>query len=59
MITRYITEQIKAHFFRGKAIIISGPRQSGKTTLINYLLQDYSNEYFLFNGDETEFIIIA
>jgi len=54
MITRYITEQIKAHFFRGKAIIISGPRQSGKTTLINYLLQDYSNEYFLFNGDEPD-----
>ena len=54
MIKRMIVERIKARLFKGKAIIVLGPRQSGKTTLINYLLLDYPNQYCRFNGDEPD-----
>ncbi len=54
MITRIISEQIRARLFKGKAIIILGPRQSGKTTLVQSILQDYPDQYRLFNGDEPD-----
>lgn len=34
VITRWLSEDIKAHMLKGKAIIILGPRQCGKTTLL-------------------------
>ena len=54
MIKRKIAERIKARLFKGKAIIVLGPRQSGKTTLINHLLLSYPNQYCRFNGDEPD-----
>jgi uncharacterized protein len=54
MISRIISEQIRARLFKGKAIIILGPRQSGKTTLVQSILQDYPDQYRLFNGDEPD-----
>ncbi len=54
MIPRIISAKIKDRFFRGKAIIVFGPRQSGKTTLVYTLLQDYSGQYIKFNGDEPD-----
>lgn len=54
MIKRVIYQKVKSHFFRGKAIIIIGPRQSGKTTFINQLLLDFPNQYCKFNGDEPD-----
>ncbi|MEN0006931.1 MAG: ATP-binding protein [Bacteroidota bacterium] len=50
MITRTLNERIKAKIGSGKAIIIVGPRQVGKTTLINHLLKD--EDYLFFNGDD-------
>ncbi len=35
-----------------KIIVIYGPRQSGKTTLIEYLLKKTNEPYLLFNGDD-------
>lgn len=50
MINRAIESNIKAQLGKGKAIIITGPRQVGKTTLIKTLLQ---NEAHLFlDGDD-------
>ncbi|MCB5245422.1 MAG: ATP-binding protein [Candidatus Cloacimonetes bacterium] len=54
MIPRILGTNIKQHFFEGKAIVILGPRQSGKTTLVNYLLKDYSDQFIVFNGDEPD-----
>ena len=39
MIKRTLFERIKNNFFKGKAIILLGPRQVGKTTLIQELLE--------------------
>lgn len=50
MISRDLTARIKERLNRGKAILLIGPRQVGKTTLVNTLLEDTS---FLFlDGDD-------
>ena len=50
MIKRTLEQPIKDKFFKGKAIIILGPRQVGKTTLINELLKE--KEYLFLDGDD-------
>ncbi|MBN2681121.1 MAG: ATP-binding protein [Bacteroidales bacterium] len=52
MIKRVLDEGIKTYLFRKKAIIVLGPRQSGKTTLIKQILEDYSSDTILLNGDD-------
>jgi len=54
MIPRKIGPQITERFFRGKAIIVLGPRQSGKTTLMRSILAGYQDDYITFNGDEPD-----
>lgn len=50
MIKRTISKRVQAKVGTGKAIIIVGPRQVGKTTLINNLLNGI--DYRFFNGDD-------
>jgi hypothetical protein len=50
MIKRTLYERIKNNFFKGKAIILLGPRQVGKTTLIQELLEE--KEHLFLNGDD-------
>jgi len=51
-ISRKIIDNILPRMFKGKAIVITGPRQVGKTTLVNSLLE--KNKDFLFlNGDDS------
>ena len=50
MITRTITPTIQDKIGRGKAIMIIGPRQVGKTTLILNQLQN--EDYTFFDGDD-------
>lgn len=50
MIDRTITPRIISKIGRGKAIIIVGPRQVGKTTLITELLNGV--DYQFFDGDD-------
>ena len=50
MIDRTITSRITSKIGRGKAIIIVGPRQVGKTTLITELLNGV--DYQFFDGDD-------
>jgi uncharacterized protein len=53
MIKRTIESKIRQQMFGGKAIVIIGPRQSGKTTLLRKIFEDYANEAAFYNCDET------
>lgn len=50
MISRNLTENIRKRFFKGKAIILIGPRQVGKTTLIYELLK--GKDFLFIDGDD-------
>lgn len=50
MIKRALESQINKRFGKGKAIVLIGPRQVGKTTLFNTLLE--SREHLFLNGDD-------
>ncbi len=50
MYTRLISERIKNRINSGKAIVVIGPRQVGKTTLIESILE--SKDYLLLDGDD-------
>ena len=51
MIKRTLSDVIQKRFFKGKAILLLGPRQVGKTTLIQELIQE--KEYLFLNGDDS------
>lgn len=53
MIKRFLEKNIKSHLFKGKAIIILGARQVGKTTLVKSLMKK-NKDTVLFNGDESD-----
>ncbi len=50
MYSRYLSDIIKKRIGSGKAIIVIGPRQVGKTTLIESILE--SEDYLLLDGDD-------
>lgn len=50
MIQRTLFSSIEKRFFKEKVILVIGPRQVGKTTLINALLKD--KEHLFLNGDD-------
>lgn len=50
MIKRTIKDKIQSKIGRGKAIMVIGPRQVGKTTLISEFLKD--EDYKFFDGDD-------
>lgn len=54
MYKRVLQEKIKDKFFSGKAVIIVGARQTGKTTLCLNLIEDLNmkGKARLFNGDD-------
>lgn len=54
MIERLIASQIKKLLFKGKAIIIFGPRQSGKTTLVESLLKSRKEKHLNLSADEPD-----
>jgi uncharacterized protein len=53
MIKRLLTENIESKLGTGKAIILLGPRQVGKTTILKSLFNTPENEIWL-NGDELD-----
>jgi len=54
MINREITHQIKDDLFKGKAIVITGPRRVGKTTLIKFIQESSGKETLFLNCDEAD-----
>ena len=51
MIKRSIKEQINSRLYKGKAVIIVGPRQVGKTTLLKMLVADADRKVLVWNCD--------
>ncbi len=54
MIDRVLISAIAKKFFLGKAILVFGARQIGKSTLIQNLLKDSKKDFAYFNGDEAD-----
>ena len=54
MIVRLLQQEIEKRLFKGKAILLFGPRQSGKSTLIDRLLKETGQEWLYLNGDEAD-----
>ena len=50
MISRRLLQNIKARLHKGKVIVLVGPRQVGKTTMINALLKN--TPYLFLDGDD-------
>jgi predicted AAA+ superfamily ATPase len=53
MIKRLLKEEIKSKLFQGKAILLMGARQIGKTTLLKELI-DFTDQVMWLNGDEID-----
>lgn len=53
MIARILQNTIKNELFSGKAIVVFGPRQTGKTTLVKSLVESLDQTVIWLNGDET------
>lgn len=52
MIERSLFKNIKNELFKGKIILIMGPRQVGKSTLSQQLIEN--KNYLVFNGDDSD-----
>jgi predicted AAA+ superfamily ATPase len=54
MIQRAIASSVNERFFKGKVVLLFGPRQSGKTTLVKSILQTRQERSLVLNGDEPD-----
>ena len=54
MIIRELQHELRGRFFGGKALIVFGPRQVGKTTLIEMVLHGMTDDVLCLNGDEPD-----
>jgi len=54
MIHRIILDQLKENLFKGKTLILLGPRQSGKTTLLEMLSHEINEKVLLLDCDEPD-----
>jgi len=54
MIDRVLQSTIEQNMFQGKAIVLVGPRQTGKTTLLNMIAKKQSQPVLFWNCDEPE-----
>lgn len=53
-IPRVIEKEIRSRLFTGKAIIVYGPRQCGKTTMLRHLVSSWSDDVLWLNGDSPD-----
>ena len=53
-IPRYLESDIKSRMFTGKAIIVYGPRQCGKTTMIRHITDEWADDVLWLNGDSPD-----
>jgi len=52
MIQRLLSERIESKLFQGKAILVSGARQVGKTTLLKAMLEKHPGNILHLDGDD-------
>jgi len=53
-INRTLEPELKRRLFSGKALMLYGPRQCGKTTLIRHLTSEYGDDILWMNGDNPD-----
>jgi len=53
-IPRNLEADIKRRLFSGKAIILYGPRQCGKTTMIEHIMQPWADDVLWLSGDNAD-----
>lgn len=54
MIKRTFQTSIQKRLFKGKAVLLFGPRQAGKSTLVEALLEAQDEEWLYLNGDNAD-----
>jgi uncharacterized protein len=54
MVSREVIIRAKDYLFKGKALLITGPRQVGKSTLVTELVNQTGLPYLWLNGDEAD-----
>ncbi len=54
MLYRIQDKYAKSKLYKGKALLIFGPRQVGKTTFVQNLVADKLKTTLFLNGDETD-----
>jgi len=54
MIERILKKVVQNNFLKGKGIIITGPRQSGKTTLLQMIRNELNSKSIFLNCDESD-----
>lgn len=54
MIKRTFQTSIQKRLFKGKAVLLFGPRQAGKSTLVEALLEEQDEEWLYLNGDDAD-----
>jgi len=54
MIQRHLKRNIEKYLFQKKAIILYGARQTGKTTLMEQILEPFREETLFLNGDDAD-----
>ena len=54
MIKRTFQTSMQKRMFKGKAILLFGPRQAGKSTLVEALLEAQDEEWLYLNGDDAD-----
>jgi uncharacterized protein len=54
MIQRLFQEELKKRMFQGKAILLFGSRQCGKSTLTEHFLKELNEPFLYLNGDEAD-----
>jgi predicted AAA+ superfamily ATPase len=59
MFHRKVQAAIEERLFKGKAILITGARQVGKTTLVKALSKKYEVDYLYLNCDEPDVRTVA
>ena len=58
LINRSILTSLEKHLFKKKVLILTGPRQVGKTTLVKTLVDKQKLPYLWLNGDEPNIPIL-
>ena len=54
MIQRIIESEVKNSLFLGKTVIIYGPRQAGKTTLVKKILSESGKKTMYYDAESLE-----
>ena len=54
MIVRAVEQHIESKLFKGKAILLFGPRQVGKSTVLETVIQRQDQPWLYLNGDDAD-----